>query len=632
MSEYVLYAQDEAPIYQDKRVIYAKIQNGKNINLSLLIYNTNKQTLSINLYSEKEKKYLDTILTIHKFEYYPIENSITELLILHKIGTSPQKASDIIEYQSLSTIGMMVLVGQTFLTTYNDKNQKDIRAIFKFKVKIPIYIIPNKEKLASLYSLVNYQTEADEKTLKELARLEQLEQSLFELRTNKGSIDLFNKKKQEYDSFLSEIKAQKSLSQDLINDLQEQRSSISYKNAYYLVGFIFAEETRLFLNNGFIKGMNVVLSDSIELRYRFGGKKIPLTKLGIRKILDYNYSLDIRNIKNFSNKLASKKYAVWQESRNVDGLEYWTGLTDIFSYTPPDDANITELFVPKKQQLVFKVKEPNVTKIEETTFSNVLKLNIFTDLVGIQENQPNGLVQIEGTYHAPLFGWQIGRINKYNSTICYLFDHIEANLKLSKIENKLRFLDGNIIKGSSNATFVPNFQLLQYSNLETGFKPSIIKLESFKSEFNLYGHAGIIRTGIRDTIFQITPNDTTKIPRTFNILSFRASIQAHLKVRVTSYTGIDIATEFIRLQLLDSDIKQSGGNFSKQQNTLQDFNIDRNIIFNPQFQIYYLPNRDESQRIYLRGAFFHDLATRSNNYLTIQVGLSSDINKFLNFK
>lgn len=664
MFEYTLYAQDEAPIYQDKRVIYAKNQNGKNINLSLLIYNTDKQRLSINLYSQSQQKYIDTILTIHKFEYYPVETLITGLLIHHQIGTSLLKASEILEYQSLSTLGMMILTGQTFLTSYNGANQKNIKAAFRFKVKVPIYIKADSSKIQNLYKVLGIQKSktiyTDEKFNEEKIILEKEIKNLSSLPKSKKldslnlelikiDIKLITKKYQElqdlkdsasfperYQQLYNNITV--SINKLKSNTLPEAKQQIAILNDMildyplkkYLVGFIFVEETKCFLDNGFFKGLNIILADSLELRYRFGGYKIPISKLGIKKIIGYNLSIDIRNVKNYQKKIEKYSYKLGEHSGS--NLEYWINLSDIYSYIPPENENITELFVPKKHQLIFRSKENKSSYIEEISFNNILKLNIFTDLVGIQENQPNGLVQIEGTYHAPLFGWQGSGRERFKNTIWYWLDHIEVNLKLSKIENKLRFLDASIIRGNKDVTFVPNFQLLQYSNLETGFKPSILKLESFKMDFNLYGHLGIIRTGIRDTIFQIAPNDTTKIPRTFNILSFRKSIQAHLKVRATSYTGIDIATEFIWLKLLDSDVKQSGGNFSKQQNTLQEFSSKRHVIFNPQFQVYYLPNKDESQRIYLRGAFFHDLATRSNNYLTIQVGLSSDINKFLNFK
>lgn len=615
----VLAQQDERLLYQDKKTIYSKIpgQEGSNINLTLQIYSSDKIKLIIKCYISATE-HTDTV-NVHELNYLPLQNQIIQVLKGNGIGVARQSASDILESQSLSTINLFVLAGQTFVTSSNNVNRNDITSALTFKVKIPIYIVADSSNIQKLFRLVGYTKEQIKSDSSIVAN------KLNRLNEQVSNLPITNKQNpQSTDSLSKQLAYQ-------ITSLKEDLGLFQYtsnkkKYNYYLVGYAFVNKNEIVVNNGFAKTMKMTLSDSVELRYRFGGVKVPLAKFSINKILDYNFSIDLRSISAYQRSI-DKYIALWKYSDY--NLNFWSRMTDIFQYDPPDDSDITELFVPKKQRVIFNIKNPIVSRVKETDINNVVKLNLFTDLVGIDEDQPNGLVQAEGTFTTHLFGW--GTQRKYRKNNFYLLDHLEANLKFSKIENKLRYLDADIIKGGSKVTFIPNFQLLQYSNLETGIKISTLKFESYKREFNLYGSLGIIRTGIRDTIYQTNGSNTTKIPRTFNVLTFKKSLQADLKIKATSYMGVDISTEFIWLTLLDNDVKQSGGSFSREQNTFQDFKPEQNVIINPQFKVYYMPNKDESQRLYLRGSFFHDLGTKSNNYLTIQVGLSSDINKFLNF-
>jgi hypothetical protein len=481
--------------------------------------------------------------------------------------------------------------------------------------------------MAKLFKLVNYthdQIELDKSILQDSLKI--IKDKIEEAKD-------FNNLRLREDSLKSLLKSKNEI-YDLLQFLNPSQKRPSKKmidknnQVHFLVGFAFVKKNELVLNGGFIKTMRMTLEDSVELRYRFGGATLSLAKMCIHKIQDYNFSLDIRSVsssqRNLENYLQIRSFS--------DSLPvYWTKLSGVIGYEAPEDPDITELFVPRHQRLIFKAADPVVVRVKETDINNVVQLNIFTDLVGIQEDQPNGLVQVEGKFRSHLFNRD--PVYKYRENNIYFFEHLEAKLKFSKIDNKLRYLDASLLNNGNKVSLIPNFQLQQYANLETGIKVSGMMVEGSKKIFNLYAELGLLRTGIRDTIYQAgSNNDTIKIPRTYNLLTLRKSLEAHLQIKATSYTGVEISSEFIWLKLLDKDIMQSGGNFSRKKNEYQPFNSNKNVLVHPQFQVYYLPAKDESQRLYLRAAFFHDLGTQSNSYLTIQVGLSSDINKFLNFR
>jgi hypothetical protein len=625
------HAQEERLLYQIKKTIYSKVsgQEGSNINLSLLLYDKNTYRLAVNCFSGGTE-FNDTI-KLHELSYLPVQNSIVQKLKSHDIvNTAPNQPNDILESQSLSTISLMVLEANTFITSANDVNRDSITASFTFKIKIPIFMVRDSAQIQKLFDLVGYSPQrkkTDSVVLDHyIKKLTDNYNQLIEKIDTMSRRDLKGKEEEELENDRKKLKKIEDTLQDKKQEIALFQKMTTKALNYFLVGFAFVKKNEIVINRGFIKTIRMVLQDSIELRYRFGGNKISLSKLNINKIIDYNMSLDIRSVSAAHRNLETYS-ALWKFG--YSNLEFWTKLSEVIQYDPPEDTDITDLFVVKQQRIIFEAGKPNVIRVPETDINNVIQLNVFTDLVGVQEDQPNGLIQIEGAFKAHLFGWGAGR--RYRHNRLFFFDHLDANLRFSKIENKLRFIDASIIKGEPKITFIPNFQLLQYANLEVGIKTSIFKFVSYKREFNFYYGAGILRTALRDTIFEASGPDTTKIPRAYNVLTLMHSVHAHLKIKATSYMGVDISARLIWLRLLDHDVKQSGENFSREVKNFQEFSSKKNVLFNPQFQVYYMPNKDESKRLYLRCGFTHDIGTRSNNFLSIQVGLSSDIKKFLNF-
>lgn len=587
------------PIYTDKKTIYTKIPNheGKNINISLNIYD--KSTVKILLSGNLISQFSDTI-DIHELNYLPIQNEIATKLS-NRLGISPAKScTEILEVQSIETINRIIQNAQVFLESYNSKEIVKITGTINFRYKVPIYITSTPNQIEEFYNSIGYYPKGD---------------TIY----TKSSLDIIDT------TYIKNIRNE--FKED---NLQVAQVASNDKN-YLLVAFIFIEYNELVINKGGrIRSIKMTLGDSIELRYKFGGYRITLNKLGIQKVITYSLNVDLRSIA-FSQQNMYDFVSIWNfKNLQNNDIKYYTSIDNLFEYIPPKNADITELFVPKNQRIFFDYKNPVSVSIEETDINNVIKLNLFSDLVGVQENQPNGLIQMEATFSTPLFASK--KINLYKPNITQVLSNLESNLKLSKIENKLRYLEQNITKENNNKTFVQNFQLLQYSNLEAGAKINLLQFENYQREFSISYSFGIIRTGLRDTIYEKSgSNQVIKIPRDFNVLSKKVTWSANLKIKSTSKMGMDISADLIYLKLLDNDVLQSGGNYSRFGNEYSDFNRKTNVIFNPQFQAYYKPKNDESQRIYLRTAFFHDIATRSNNFFMVQLGLSSDINKFLNF-
>lgn len=680
---------DPLPQFSTKRTVFSKVSGhaGKNIFLKLDIFNDNRITLSIN-FSGKTKT-----ADIADLQIIPVENIIADSINKFEDPVTTHSFSDLFADQDRIVIHRMILEALAFINSGNTLNRDSITAVFQFKREMPLYFSKDNEvpyDPTTVERLINsnianrganeiVDTLANERNLRlattqlrDLKRdstwlfgriLEQngarkkLEVEKAELDGIKGTlteqlkIDILEFNIARKDESINAIQraiatAERELSNKSreIAELSEQVRAMGGSTGSQPMqtdvsgnekelGKLIIDKLELVVNDGFTQTLRITLKDSFQLAPEYGGKKVPLKDYNIKDHIEYHFSLDLRSVA-FAQSELDQQYAIWRINNN-DSILYTTNLGKFIIYDPPSKAYITDLFVARTQRIFFNGADAKSysTTVKETDINTVFKINLFADLVGVQEDQPNGLLQAEASFRTHLFKWTTNTTPTTNKW--YWFDHLEAKLRLSKIENKLRYLNVPLDKGSTPAKpFIPSLQLIQFANLDAGVKVSLLKIAGYKREFDFYISSGIVRTGLRDTLLQVVGTDTTKTPRTYHILSNRTSIMPHLKLRATSYVGVDISCEFSGIKLLDRDILQSGASFSRDttNNTFGEFKYSKNILINPQVQAYYMPDEDESKRLYIRLSYIKDVGTLSNSFLQIQFGYASDIKRFLNFK
>jgi hypothetical protein len=107
------------------------------------------------------------------------------------------------------------------------------------------------------------------------------------------------------------------------------------------------------------------------------------------------------------------------------------------------------------------------------------------------------------------------------------------------------------------------------------------------------------------------------------------------RFKAISRVGMDLSASVSGVTLLSDKIKQGGGTYDDldlSNNKYKNTSFLKNLIASFQAQAYYYASRDESQRIYARLGLYKDLGSKGNRFPVIQIGYSSDINKFLQFK
>jgi len=175
--------------------------------------------------------------------------------------------------------------------------------------------------------------------------------------------------------------------------------------------------------------------------------------------------------------------------------------------------NNTENYSPKDQVLLFKdISQPKPIFKENT--KDILKARIYSDFVGFDETNPNGLVQTEVSKR---FFLNTSSTSSFqNFMYSGYLNSIEPSLTLSKIEQNNKFLELSPFSPANPGTdmdstvnYVSSLDILRYTSLQIGATLGLAYFSIPKYHFRLQlGVGGYVHQSgfsnelmIRDTAF-----------------------------------------------------------------------------------------------------------------------------------
>lgn len=136
----------------------------------------------------------------------------------------------------------------------------------------------------------------------------------------------------------------------------------------------------------------------------------------------------------------------------------------------------------------------------------LFEARVFSDFVGFDATEPNGLVQTEVEKVVPLWTQRFGGL----VTNIGLLGWIEPMIGISKLESNNRALPIQAVRQNDNGTLVENkyaetLNLLNYENFQTGADLNLFTLDapSLKSTFQLNLSTRFGRTELKDSIFEL---------------------------------------------------------------------------------------------------------------------------------
>jgi hypothetical protein len=375
--------------------------------------------------------------------------------------------------------------------------------------------------------------------------------------------------------------------------------------------------------------MKFSFSDSLDIIAGNAVKRIAALQMGFSKRQEFSLMVDLRSV-SFS-EFWLNIFFYLENSKSKD--KYAFNLDNVIKYRPPQDPELVEAFVPRRSRLFFSKNNATIL-VPETDVNKIITLNLFTDIVGIEEEKPNGLIQAEAKFHGSL--QRKASPGRFRTLKFDFFNYFEVNFTLSKIENKKKFLELLPYQTSTDSfSYIHTFNLLQYQNIEFGTKFNLFKISTDVHEGHLNFGVSTIRTGVRDSLAQLVNNEKVITPRDINLWSVKYRLQGLYRLKAISRVGVDISVDIMAITLLSDKVKQSGGTYDDidlANNVFTETRFGKRLIATYQAQIYYYASRDESQRLYARLALNKDLGAKGNRFPVMQIGYSADINRFLQFK
>lgn len=228
---------------------------------------------------------------------------------------------------------------------------------------------------------------------------------------------------------------------------------------------------------------------------------------GNKEIFENSYPIGFSSISNYANFTATRLY---RRSNNFDDgtKNNYIFLSDIIKLYENQLNLATRDYSPGDTTVTVDPSANPITQLSKQRNFHIIDGKTFTDVTGLSENSPNGLVQVELSRR---FNLWTHRIQVRGSNNYGFVNYINAKVNFSKIEKKLKGLplrnqlivENNAIVSPSYAT---NLDYLRYENLGITLDLNLFLFDApdFKYTFFLdagihYGHTPII-----DSNYQIT--------------------------------------------------------------------------------------------------------------------------------
>lgn len=402
-------------------------------------------------------------------------------------------------------------------------------------------------------------------------------------------------------------------------------------------------KTDIEINNGFIMNMKAYIEYADKtvhyfiLPYPTGISSVGNFKRFTKtKLIEQQSKVPDRNTKDLAtmtNTISSAKSA--STAKKLDSAFYII-MGDVIDYDYFLGLDRRD-YSPEPLRMLIDGDHAEALHKEET--KRLFEAHLFTDFIGLQEDKPNGLVQIELKKRININTTQ--RISK--SWIYWLFrsygffHYIEPAVTFSKIEQHNRKLilgDLDSVRQSptnNNQDFNTNLHrysscldLYQYQWLSAGFNLNIFSLNNHDAKydlaFNLGARLGI--TPVTDSITNINDNVISKtgFVNDYSVNSIQFFPEIAIRFLPEERFNFSLSNRLIYMKPLNTDIQ------------VVESNKDNKLQLNPvsstwlnSFEMLLSIQVNQNSKLFGRVRFNSELKNMKNNFSQIQVGYSTFI-------
>ena len=376
--------------------------------------------------------------------------------------------------------------------------------------------------------------------------------------------------------------------------------------------------------DGFIENIKVLgKMDSLDQELKFENSyPIPFST---KRDYENLYSIRLYERTVFGSKSDSKCYII------LGNLLSYSQTLGLYSkdYSPANKVIDTDL--------TNNITSVNLLK-EKT--SKILEIKVFSDLKGIDNTAPNGLVQLE--FSKKLNFW-IKRRSWFNNRVNVgLFNYITPYFTVNKIENNNKRLTAMYMGTQQQDTTRPNtfasmldlyqFQILSLGVDLTCFTVDIPGIKSTISG-NISGFFGrtliadTLRTKVDSASFKAAPISNNVMQ--YGVNSFQISPEICWQIFPDTRYGLIASQKFTHYSIFSSKIKQVEDSSSYAQ-YLNSLNGDRSKIDGykskkwlgtSEIYAFFMPSA--YNKLFIRYRFNWDINNIKNNFHQIQVGIAT---------
>jgi len=337
-------------------------------------------------------------------------------------------------------------------------------------------------------------------------------------------------------------------------------------------------------------------------------------KIGTEKVhFDNNFGIGFSSQKNYDLLDYVRLYdAAGRYIIAGDLLDYeYTVRNQTRDFSPGDGAHT---FFPGEHRL----------KKEES--KKILEAIVFSDFAGLNQDNPNGLIQTE-------VGRRINLNTNRHQVFRYLpwkafgtFQHITPRLLISKFEENNKNLllhQQNVVKDDTltSTTYTTALELYRYQNFSAGFDVNVLLLDNPEQKFIFTANAGIrfLRTAVRDSLVTLSGNDVvkTKHVNDFGVNSFQSSVEERLHFLPDERYGFILSARQIYHYLADTRVQQKSFSDSNPDRVASDTNRWLNS-----FELLGYVNLSDRGKLFARYRITHEWKNFKNNFQQIQLGYS----------
>ena len=498
--------------------------------------------------------------------------------------------------------------------------------------------LPVKDTIISL-SPPNYTEEIQSYNLY-LSYLESLKPALDSINNIKETISILESRNENLISKIEGAKREKylldsgivltdkklkPLQHALNKKIQEHLNYLEKTNKYkYSV-----KKVELEINNGYLENIEVIGTATV-----FNFKDI-LQYDSTRKIPEFQ----LKFISDFPIGISSKKdierignYRLY--SRFNKGMHYEMKLGNLISIINEKLAEDRKDYSPKDGDHTFILPEDNNATFKKADTREILQMKVFTDFVGLNAENPNGLIQLEIDKEIPLYTKRIQRpfvwipfrwvvMNQANVGVLNFF---KPQFIYSKIENNNKYLQVRSFTTGTGEDAVSNYgvstlQLKQYEIFSVGadLNVALYDIPGGKSTFLLNTGFRFGRTDLASNEEEPEVND---FPRGFTN-TMQPSLEGLWRINGDERFGIEFSYKIN--WLLSDELfftqKANTQNFtdftsfnnSEENNTLQSFTL-----------LAYLNIQKENPgRLFFRYRYNSEFSNFKNNYAQLQLGYTT---------